>query len=77
MLCPLLALSGAQMHPIQSPSWHQNVAQRAPQVGDVSLIQDHHGVLDVPVPEMHPNGCPRRYLATTPLNWAGPWSRLC
>ena len=75
-LRPLIALCGVPMYPIQSLPWHQHVVQRSLLVGDISLLQYHHGVLDVPVPEMHPHGCPRRRLDTTPLKWAGPWSRL-
>ena len=34
----------------------------------------HHSVPDVPVPEVHPNLSPRKHLATTPFDWAGPSS---
>ena len=69
---PLLVLHGAPMHPNQSSPWYQHVAHMTPWVGEVTLLQYHHGVPDVPVPEMHPHGCPHCRPATTPLNWAGP-----
>ena len=75
-LRPRLASRGAPIHTIQIPPWHQHVAQRAPWMRKVSLLQDHHSVLDVLVPDMHPHSCPRCRQATTPLNWEGPWSLL-
>ena len=45
--------------------------------GGVAILQYHHGVPDLPVPELHLNFRPRRRLATTPFNWSGPRSMLC
>ena len=45
-------------------------------MGGVALLQDHHGVPDVPVTEVQPNLCPRRRPATKPFDWEEPRSRL-
>ena len=45
-------------------------------MGEVALLQYHHGVPDVPVPEVHPHRRPRQRLATTPFDWAGTRSCL-
>ena len=43
---------------------------------EVELLQYHHGVPEVPIPEVHPHGGPRHHLSTTPLNWEVPWPHL-
>ena len=45
--------------------------------GGFALLQYHHGVPDMQMPEVHRHRRPRRRLATTPFNWAGPRSTLC
>ena len=72
----LISLHCALVHPVQRPTRHHNVAQKAPWVGEVAIFQYHHGVLDVPVSEVHPHGRPHFRPDTTPLDWAGPWSYL-
>ena len=76
-LLPLLALRGAPMHTIKRPPRNQNVSQRAPWVGKFALLHYHHGVPDMPVPEIHPRGRMRRHTATRRLKWEGPWSWPC
>ena len=45
-------------------------------MGEVSLLQYHHGFLDIPVTEMHPHGLLRHRPSTTPFDWTGPWYLL-
>ena len=75
-LHPPFALCCAPVHPIQRPPCHQHVTQRAPWVGEVALLQYHHGVSDMPVLEVHHHRCLHQHLSTTPFDWAGPRSRL-
>ena len=63
------------MRPIHGLQRHQHVKQGAPRVGEDALLQDYHGVPDVPVPEVHPHCRPHRLLATTTFDWVGPRSR--
>ena len=65
------------MHPIQGLSWHHYVIQGAPWVGEVSLLQDQHGVPEGPVPEVHPHHRPRQRLAPTLFDWVEPRSHPC
>ena len=44
-------------------------------MGEVALIQYHHGVPDVPVLELHLHYRPRWRPATSPFDWSGPRSR--
>ena len=48
------------------PGYHY-FAPGAPRVGEVFLLQDNRGVLDMPVKEMDPHRRPRRRLSLTPL----------
>ena len=45
-------------------------------MGGVALLQYHHGVSDMPVPEVYPHGRLGRRPATTPINWSGPQTYL-
>ena len=76
-LSPLLALHCVSVHPVQHPPQNQHVTQRAPWVGEVSLLHYHHGIRYVPVPEVHPHCRPHCRPATIPFNWAGHMSCLC
>ena len=40
-------------------------------MGEVTILQDHHGVPDMPLTEVHPHLCPRLLLATANFDWAG------
>ena len=44
-------------------------------MSEVSLLQDHHCVPDVPVPEVHPHCCMHLRPVTAPFDWAGPRPR--
>ena len=66
----------APVHTIQGIPRHHRVTLGSPCIGEVSFLQDHHGVPDVRVPEMHPHLRPRRCPATTPFDWSGPSPRL-
>ena len=43
-------------------------------MGEVALLQYHHGVPDVSVLEVYPQYFTRGHPATTPFDWAGPMS---
>ena len=38
-------------------------------MGEVSLLQYHNGILDIPVPEIHLHGSLHRHPSTAPFNW--------
>ena len=44
-------------------------------MGEVALLQDHHSVPDVPVPEVHPHRRLCQRPATAPFDCAGPRPR--
>ena len=46
-------------------------------MGWVALLHYYPCVTDMLIPEVNPHGSPRRFPATTPLNWAVPHPRLC
>ena len=77
LLHPLPALRSAPMHPIQIPTWHHYISQRSLWVGEVTLLQYHHSVPYMPVPEMYLHVCPCFCPSTAPLNWEGTCYRLC
>ena len=75
LLLPLLTLSCENVISIQGPPRHQNATEGTSKVGEVSLLQYHHGVPEMTISEMHYCGGPRNCTDTAPLNWAWPW--LC
>ena len=46
-------------------------------MGEVALLQYHHGVLEMHTTEVYSYGDPCQRPATTPLNWAVPRTRPC
>ena len=60
------------MRPIHGLPLHQHVTQGSPCMGEVALLQDHHNVSDMPIPEVKYHRCPCRRPATAPFDWAGP-----
>ena len=65
------------MRAIQGPPQHQHVAQGALWVEEVDLLQYHHYVPDMNIPEVYSHGGLRHRLDTTPLNWSVPQPRPC
>ena len=53
-LRPIVSLGGGDVVTIQGFQGYQNITMGAPWVGEVSLLQDDHGVPDGYVEEMHP-----------------------
>ena len=62
------------MPPVQCIPGHHNVALGAPWVGEVSLLQNYDGILEMPVEEMDPHRRLHRQPSRTLLNGAVPWS---
>ena len=67
----LVALFCVYVRPLRVNTRRHHVSQGSPWVGEVALLQDHYGVPDVPVPEVHPCHNPCQRPTTKPYEWKG------
>ena len=63
-------LCGGKEPSVQLTPWDQNVALGSPWVGEALLLQNDHGVPDIPVQKMDPHCRRHRCLSQSYLNWA-------
>ena len=74
---PLEALCGTRVPPVQRPPGDLHVTPGAPWVGEVSFLQNHHIVEDIPVHKVHPHCRPCRHSHRAPLHGVFLRSPLC